>query len=79
MKDETQERIVGILGCGFDSEDGHIRITRGKNFAVFMGSEETHECMQETCIKINEKLDQRGVTLAGISRAEFLDLVSEID
>ena len=85
MKDEEvpggkkQERIVRILGLGLDNEDGHVRITRGENFEVFMGSEGTHERMQDACIKINEKLDKKGKRLEDLSRKEFLDLVSEID
>jgi hypothetical protein len=77
--DEKKERIVRILGLGLDNEDGHVRITKGENFEVYMGSEETHERMQETCIKINEKLGSKGKRLEDLSRKEFIDLVSEIE
>jgi hypothetical protein len=79
MKDESKERIVRIVGLGLDNEDGHVRITQGKNFSVLLGSETTHERMQETCIKINERLDRRGEQLQDLSREEFIDLVSDID
>ena len=73
------DRIVRILGLGLDNQDGHVRITRGENFDVWMGSEGTHERMQETCIKINEKLGQKGKRLEELSHSEFLDLVSDIE
>ena len=35
------------MGLGLDGEDGHRRVTRGKEFLLVGGSEETHERMQE--------------------------------
>jgi hypothetical protein len=79
MKDNQTERIVRILGLGFDADDGHVRITRGDNFDILLGSETSHGHMQETCIKINEKLKKRGRELGELSGEEFLDLVSGAD
>jgi hypothetical protein len=81
MKDNEKEQlhIVRILGLGLDTDDGHIRITRGKNFDVLLGSEATHDRMQETCIKIDEKLKERGRELSDLSQEEFLDLISEVE
>ena len=31
-----------ILGLGLDGEDGHLRMTKGANFRLIGGSEETH-------------------------------------
>ena len=76
---ENQERVVRILGLGLDNQDGHVRITHGDNFDVMLGSENTHERMQETCFKINEKLGEKGKRLEDLSREEFLNLVSEIE
>ena len=79
MKDNTtKSRVVGILGLGLDNDDGHIRITNGKNFNILLGSEQSHEHMQETCIKVNEKLDARGKRLEDLSPDEFVDLISDI-
>ena len=52
-----------LLGMGFDNKDGHVRVTKGKNFALLGGSEETHVEMQEKAIKLNEHLDKRRKTL----------------
>ena len=79
MKDNTAKpRVVRILGLGLDNGDGHIRITNGKNFNILLGSEQSHERMQETCIKVNEKLDARGKRLEDLSPDEFVDLISDI-
>jgi hypothetical protein len=64
-----------MIGVGLDS-DGHKRITTGKNFALFGGSEETHEVMTEKVIKINEKLG--GKSLDEISREEFDDIAGSV-
>jgi len=66
-----------MLGVGLDS-DGHKRITRGDNFALVGGSEETHDRMTETAIKINEKLKARGKHLGQVSHAEFDDIAHEV-
>lgn len=65
------------MGIGLDNKDGHKRITKGENFVLVGGSEETHERMTETAIKVNEKLSSKGKTLDSISREEFIDIVSE--
>jgi len=66
-----------LLGVGLDS-DGHKRLTKGDNFALVGGSEETHERMTETAIKINEKLKSRGKQLEQVSHEEFDDIANEV-
>ena len=66
-----------MFGLGLDSADEHERITKGENFVLVGGSEETHERMTETAIKVNEKLSARGKTLDTVGREEFFDIVSE--
>ena len=68
-----------LLGLGLDNEDGHVRITRGKNFRLLGGSAETHELMQEKCIKLNEKLDARGKSLEELGKKEFIELATECE
>jgi len=67
-----------LLGMGFDNKDGHVRVTKGKNFALLGGSEETHVEMQEKVIKFNEHLDKRRKTLDTISEKEFCDIANHI-
>jgi len=67
-----------LLGMGFDCKDGHIRITKGKNFRLYGGSDRTHEFMQEKTIKFNEQLDKRNKALDDISKEEFCEIVAKI-
>lgn len=66
-----------LLGVGLDNEDGHTRVTRGENFALYLGSEETHERMTEICMKLNEKLGRKGKTLDDVSARELRDLLQD--
>lgn len=67
-----------LIGLAFDAEDGHKRLTRGDNFVLLGGSQETHAVMQETAIKINERLDQKGQRLEDVSARELGDICREI-
>ena len=66
---------AALLGLAFDAQDGQKRITRGKNFLLCGGSQESHGVMQETAIKINEHLDRKGKQLADLSVNEVRDIV----
>lgn len=68
---------AALLGLAFDAKDGHKRITRGKNFLLAGGSEETHGVMQETAVKVNEQLERRGKELSDVSAEELRDIVSD--
>ena len=73
------DRKAKLLGLGLDNDDGHVRITRGKNFHLLGGSQDTHECMQEKCIKFNEKLDSRRKELQDLERGELFELAAECE
>ena len=66
-----------ILGVGLDS-DGHKRLTKGPNFMLVGGSEETHEVMTEKVIKINEKIAAKGKQLEQVSSQEFEDIAHSV-
>ncbi len=72
-------RKAKLLGLGLDGDDGDTRITRGDNFHLVGGSHETHQSMQEKCIKFNEKLDDRGKQLEHLEAGEFLDMAAECE
>lgn len=67
-----------LLGLGLDCEDGHVRITKGKNFRLYGGSRKTHEKMQEKAIKFNEQLVRCGKTLDQISTEEFYEIANKV-
>ena len=66
-----------MLGLGLDNKDGHTRVTKGDNFCLMGGSEETHDRMTETAIKVNEKLQAKGKRLEEVSANEFTDILME--
>jgi hypothetical protein len=77
-KPKKRSKKAGILGLGFDCDDGHTRLTRGDNFLLMGGSRETHQVMQETAIKINEQLGERGKRLEDVTAKELRDIVYRV-
>lgn len=75
---DPPEKSAALLGLAFDAEDGHTRLTRGKNFLLVGGSQATHALLQETAIKINERLDRSGRRLEDVPLRELRDICREI-
>jgi hypothetical protein len=73
----AKKKKAMMLGVGLDS-DGHQRITKGPNFALIGGSQNTHEAMTEKAVKINEKLSAKGKTLDEVSSDEFDDIAHAV-
>jgi hypothetical protein len=71
-------KSAALLGLAFDNDDGQTRLTRGKNFFLLGGRQETHAVMQETAIKINEQLDKRGKRLEDVSIVELRDICRDV-
>ena len=79
MKAAHQPRkSASLLGVAFDADDGNTRLTRGKNFALVGGSEQTHAVMRETAVKINEHVDRAGKRLEDVSVSELRDICQEV-
>lgn len=78
MREAGQSRVVGLLGVGFDSEDGQIRITQADPYHVLMGSGETHEALRKICLQIEEAVQASGRALSDYSPEEFMALVQEL-
>ena len=78
MSKEKQERIARMLGIAFDAGDGHIRVSQGDNFSVYLGSEDTHDEIRELCMRVNDALSREGRTLRELTREEFLDLIDRV-
>jgi hypothetical protein len=72
-----EKKFAALLGLAFDATDGHKRITRGNNFFLAGGSEETHGIMRETIIKVNQQLDARGIELADVSPDQLRDMIDD--
>ncbi len=71
-------KVKALLGVGLDNTDGETRLTRGKNFTLVGGSQETHSVMQETALKVNEQLDRKGKSLNEVAPAELRDMIMDI-
>jgi hypothetical protein len=74
-KRKSRKKSAGLLGIGFDNEDGHKRITTGEQFAIVGGSEETHGRMTETVVKTFEELKQRGKQLQHVEPDELAEIL----
>jgi hypothetical protein len=77
VETKRRQRKALMLGVGLDS-DGHKRLTAGPNFVLAGGSEETHEVMTETVVKINEKLKAVGKELETVSREQFDEIARSL-
>jgi len=75
---KPKKKEAALLGLGLDGEDGHTRLTRGKNFVLYGGSEETHGQMQETAVKLNEQLDRMGKRLEDVPPRDLSQILREI-
>jgi len=73
-----EHKSAALLGLAFDNDDGHTRLTRGKNFVLLGGSQETHAVMQETAVKINERLDKQSKRLEDVSIRELRTICREV-
>jgi hypothetical protein len=69
---------AALLGMAFDNDDGQTRLTRGKNFLLVGGCQETHAVMQETAVKINEQLDKRSVRLEDVPVGELRNICRDV-
>lgn len=68
-------QLAGLLGVGFDADDGHKRITKGEEFLLVGGSAETHERLQDVAIHVTESLKNKGKSLRDAEIAEVVDLM----
>ncbi len=80
MKSKSRKaKTAALVGVGFDGgEEDETRLSRGKNFVLLGGSAETHAQMQETALKVNERLDLMGKRLEDVTVHELRDLFDEL-
>ncbi len=75
--DKEKPEIVGLIGVGLDSKDGHVRLTRADEMLLLGGSQETHEVMQDVAIRFGKSLRKRGKRLRDASVDEVIDLLRD--
>ncbi len=72
-----RSRVARIVGVGPAAPDGHIRITKGKQYQVVQGSEATHALMNQWCEGIQAKLAAMNKDMKDLSVEEFLRIARE--
>jgi hypothetical protein len=65
-----------LMGLGLDS-DGHARVTRGEEFLLVGGTEETHGRMREGVERFSEVLQDMGTDFQSASREEMREAARE--
>jgi hypothetical protein len=75
--DGGKREVLGFVGVGFDDKDGHRRLTRSEHFLIVGGSAETHERMQDTAIRFDEKLKEKGKPLSETEPEEVIDILRD--
>jgi hypothetical protein len=78
MKKTGHRRVVGLLGVGFDHQDGHIRITQSDEYKVLMGSGESHHALQRMCFRIEKAVAESGRMLIDYTAEEFMELMATL-
>jgi len=71
-------RKAGFLGVGLDGSDGHSRITRGDDFLLLGGSEDTHKELQDAVARFHQELSRRGKTLLDLTEAELVEIAEQL-
>jgi hypothetical protein len=66
--------VGGLLGLGLDGADEHRRITKGEDFLLYGGSQDTHERMTDIVLRMRERLKKSGRSFGQLSPREFEDL-----
>jgi len=65
-----------LMGIGLDA-DGHARLTRGEDFVLVGGSEDTHERMTDDVQRFREVLDKMGTDLQRASKEQMIEAAQE--
>ena len=65
-----------LMGFGLDS-DGHARVTRGEDYVLLGGSENTHGRMQDEVERFRDVLQRMGTDLQRASTDEVVEAAHE--
>ncbi len=66
------DQVRLLMGLGLDT-DGHARVTRGEDFLLVGGTEETHGRMQEGVERLHETLEKMGTSFQHASPEELCE------
>lgn len=68
-----------LIGLGLDGQGGPHRIITGRDFLMVGGSEETHEEMLETVLRLEVELERRGQELGEVPPEDLAEIAWRID
>jgi len=68
----TSDDFRLLMGLGLDRDpDGHARITKGDDFLLLGGSDETHEAMQDQVERFQHSLKKLGTSFQHATEVEM--------
>jgi hypothetical protein len=65
-----------LMGIGLD-EDGHARVTKGEEYVLVGGSEDTHGKMQDGVERFRDTLKKMGTSLQRATRDQMQEAAQE--
>jgi len=78
MNERNEKRIVRLMGIGFDGNDGHVRITQGDRYDVFMGSEQSHEYLHDLIRRVEEAVELRGLRWDELTPSKLSEILENM-
>ena len=57
-------------------EDGHSRVSKGKDFVALGGTKEGHEHLRETVAEISDEVKRRGRSMGEVRHEEFREILA---
>jgi hypothetical protein len=70
---------AALIFLGLDCLDQHHRLTRSEQSLALGGSEETHDELRETVLRMELELDRQGQRLGDLDPLELAELAWRID
>lgn len=67
----TRRGRAVLVGYGLDDADGHVRITRGRAFELYGGSESAHGEMQRRAEIIQAEANRLGISLDRMTYEQY--------
>lgn len=74
---DRSTRARFLMGLGLDG-DGHTRVTKGEDYVLLGGTEETHNRMQEDVERFRHRLKKMGTDLQQASPREIVRAAREV-
>lgn len=74
-----RRRRAAIIGLGLDGPLRPHQLIHGEDCLLIGGSEQTHQALLETMLRLDVELERRGVDLGDVEPAELVEIAWRID